>query len=97
MLKWNVNMSAYNNPWPSRIGGVLRDHGDKFLYIFFCSIVNMNSNETEVLAIQKIILLKILIAIMFFQIKGPLNLILTILLGLKEKTSCEHYHWIQWY
>jgi hypothetical protein len=34
---------------------------------------------------------------MFFQIKGPLNLILTILLGLKEKTSCEHYHWIQWY
>jgi hypothetical protein len=52
----------------------------------------MNSNETEVLAIQKIILLKILIAIMFFQIKGPLNLILTILLGLKEKTACEHYH-----
>jgi hypothetical protein len=54
-----THMLKYNNPGPSRIGGVLRDHGDKFLYIFFCSIVNMDSNETEVLAIQKVILLNI--------------------------------------
>jgi hypothetical protein len=53
MLKWNVDASVNGNLGPSRIGGVLRDHEDKFLCIFYCYTGNMNSSENEILVIKK--------------------------------------------
>ena len=53
MLKWNVDASVNGNLGPSRIGGVLRDHEDKFLCIFYCYTGNMNSSENKILVIKK--------------------------------------------
>lgn len=53
MLKWNINASMNSKSEPYGIEGVLRYHEGKFICIFFYSTCIRESNETEVLAIQK--------------------------------------------
>lgn len=59
MLKWNVDGMSKEKPGPLGIGGVLKDHDGEFIYIFSCSMGNMNSNDSKVLAIQKALFLSI--------------------------------------
>ena len=59
MLKWNVDGMSKEKPGPLGIGGVLKYHDGEFIYIFSCSMGNMNSNDSKVLAIQKALFLSI--------------------------------------
>lgn len=56
MLKWNVDAFVNSKHGPSEIGGVLRDYEGKFLRIFSYFTCIKESNEVEVLSIQKILL-----------------------------------------
>lgn len=51
-LKWNVDASLNLSLQKSAIGGVLRDHGDKFICIFSSPIPYVEINHAEVLAIH---------------------------------------------
>lgn len=55
MLKWNVDAFIASMD-PQEIDGVLMDYEGKFLCIFSYSTCIKESNEVEVLSIQKILL-----------------------------------------
>ena len=51
VLKFNVDRAAKGKPWPTGIGGVLRDTEWLVLVLFYKHVRTMKSNEAEVLAI----------------------------------------------
>jgi hypothetical protein len=57
MHKWSLDAYANGKPRPLEIGGMLRDDEEKFLCIFSCSIGIKEINKTEVLTIQKALIL----------------------------------------
>lgn len=67
ILKWNIDAFSNGKLGRSRICSVLKDHEGKFLSIFSCSAGNIESNEAEVLAIQKAMLLSIIFFLCFYK------------------------------
>jgi hypothetical protein len=57
MHKWSVDAYANGKPRPLGIGGMLIDYEEKFLCIFSYSIGIKEFNKTEVLTIQKALIL----------------------------------------
>jgi hypothetical protein len=57
MHKWSVDAYANGKPRPLEIGGMLIDYEEKFLCIFSYSIGIKEFNKTEVLTIQKALIL----------------------------------------
>jgi undecaprenyl pyrophosphate synthase len=70
ILKWNIDAFSNGKLGRSRICSVLKDHEGKFLCIFSCSAGNIESNEAEVLAIQKAMLLSIILFLSFYKLIG---------------------------
>lgn len=52
-LKWNVDASIKKSQLLSSIGGILRDHNDKFICMFSSPIPFMQINKAQVLAIHR--------------------------------------------
>lgn len=50
-FKFNVDEAALDKPGPAGIGGVLRNHKGKILYMFSKNVGGKDSNEAEILAI----------------------------------------------
>ena len=69
ILKWNIDAFSNGKLGRSRICSVLKDHEGKFLCIFSCSAGNIESNEAEVLTIQKAMLLSI-VFLSFYKLIG---------------------------
>jgi len=69
ILKWNIDAFSNGKLGRSRICSVLKDHEGKFLCIFSWFAGNTESNEAEVLAIQKAMLLSICFLI-FYKLIG---------------------------
>ncbi|KAK2640837.1 hypothetical protein Ddye_022600 [Dipteronia dyeriana] len=51
--KFNIYGSARGNPWPTSIGGVLRDSKGKMVCLFSYFVGTTNSNSAEILTIEK--------------------------------------------
>jgi hypothetical protein len=69
ILKCNVIVFSNNKLKSSGIGGVLTDHEGRFIYIFSCSMKNMESNKDEILKFEKLCFWVVMIA-MLLQING---------------------------